>query len=88
METHSHWPYFIRELVQKWPSTIVARDEVGRFSGGLLNPRTLANLDSLGTGPAVRITLGSRKVAYPVVDLCNFLTEKLNVVQRGKHDDK
>jgi len=54
-------------LAAKWPSAFVARREVGRFSGGILHPRTLANLDSLGIGPK-RIKIG-KTVAYPVEDL-------------------
>jgi hypothetical protein len=46
-------------LADNWTSGIVARSEVGRFSGGLLHPRTMANLDSLGTG-AGKIMVGNR----------------------------
>jgi len=54
-----------QKLKENWPSPIVARHEVGKFSGGLLNPRTMANCDSLGTGIPGKITVG-RRVAYPV----------------------
>ena len=50
------------KLVESWSSPLVARAEVGRFSGGLLHPRTMANLDALGEGPG-KITIG-RMVAY------------------------
>jgi hypothetical protein len=46
-------------LAESWPSPIVARSEVGKFSGFLLNPRTLANLDSLNKGPG-KIMVGNR----------------------------
>jgi hypothetical protein len=46
-------------LADSWESPIVARSEVKAFSGGLLHPRTLANLDSLGTGPG-KIMVGNR----------------------------
>ena len=36
------------DLKTKWPSAIVARTEIGRFSGGMLSPGYLANLDSIG----------------------------------------
>lgn len=64
------------ELVARWPSALVARGEVGRFSGGLLNSRTMANLDSAGRGPATRIKIGDRKVAYPVQDLVAWLRSR------------
>ena len=46
-------------LMENWPSTIVARSQVGVFSGGLLHPRTMANLDSLGKGPG-KMMVGNR----------------------------
>jgi len=55
----------LKVLAEKWPSTIVARSEVRKFSGGIVNPRTLANLDCLGLGPEGRFYIG-RKCAYPV----------------------
>jgi len=57
------------ELAARWPSPVVARKEVGKFSGGILNPRTLANLDSLGKGPDGKFQVGPRKIAYPVNSL-------------------
>lgn len=51
------------KLFEQWPSPFVARSEVPRFSGGLLNSKTMANHDSLGTGPGGRLKIG-RKVAY------------------------
>jgi hypothetical protein len=46
-------------LADNWPSPIVARSEIKNFSGGLLHPRTLANLDSLNKGPG-KILIGNR----------------------------
>ena len=66
-------------LASAWPSPIVARSEVGHFSGGVLNPRSLANMDSLGRGPANRIRIG-RKVAYPVCDLVEWMRERASPV--------
>lgn len=61
-----------QELVDKWPSTLVARTEAGRFSGGILNEKTLANYDSLGTGPAERFRIG-RKICYPTNALAQWM---------------
>lgn len=60
------------QMAARWPSAIVARKEVAKFSGGLLNPRTMANLDSRGEG-APKIKWGSRAVFYPVSDLITWL---------------
>ena len=64
-----------QKLKENWPSPIVARHEVGNFSGGLLNPRTMANCDSLGTGVPGKITIG-RRVAYSVDDLIKWMQER------------
>lgn len=58
-------------LAKNWPAPIVARSEIAKFTGGLINPRTVANLDSKGTGPP-RFRVG-RKVAYPVDTFIEWL---------------
>lgn len=62
-------------LRKSWPSALVARSEVGRFSGGIISSRYLANLDSRGLGIRDRFRVG-RKVVYPVTSLISFLQEK------------
>jgi hypothetical protein len=64
----------IKSLADKWQAPIVVRHEVGKFSGGLLNPRTMANRDSAGTGVAGRFKIG-KKTVYPVDSLVQFLIE-------------
>ena len=63
-------------LAEAWPSPIVSRSEVRIFSGGLLNPRTMANLDSLGRG-AGKIKIG-RRVCYCKYALVDWLEQRLN----------
>lgn len=48
----------------------VPRGQVGVFSGGILHPRTMANLDCLGLGPP-RVWHG-KKVFYPVDGLVEW----------------
>ncbi|MGO9373798.1 MAG: hypothetical protein ACLQBD_17040 [Syntrophobacteraceae bacterium] len=67
-------------MVARWGSPYVAREKVGEFSGGILHPRTLANLDSKGLGPKGRIRVG-RKVAYDVVELCRWLAARTEDVK-------
>lgn len=62
-------------LKRSWRSEVVAREMVGEFSGGMIHPRTLANLDSQGLGPANRFTSG-RKVCYFTDDLIEWLEER------------
>lgn len=63
-------------MAEKWPSTFVARSAVSQFTGGLISPRYLANLDSQGKGPKGRIRLRDRKVGYPVKELIAWLEER------------
>ena len=67
-------PIDFQSLAAKWPSEFVAREKVAEFSGGILHPRTMANLDALGKGPR-RFRVGG-KVAYFVKDLCNWLASR------------
>ena len=50
------------EMGERWPSAVVARVEIGKFTGGMISAKYMANLDSLKLG-CERITCG-RKVAY------------------------
>lgn len=63
-----------QQMVDRWPSAIVARTEVDKFSGGLMSSKYIANLDSQGAGPE-RITCG-RKVAYPIDSLVAWLRDR------------
>ena len=62
----------LSELAKNWPAPIVSRGEVGTFSGGLLHPRTLANIDAKGLGPKGRIRVG-RRVGYRVDALIEWM---------------
>jgi hypothetical protein len=61
-------------LADNWPSPIVARSEIKNFSGGLLHPRTLANLDSLNKGPG-KILIGNR-ACYSTRQLVAWMKER------------
>ncbi|OPX40664.1 MAG: hypothetical protein B1H13_06300 [Desulfobacteraceae bacterium 4484_190.3] len=62
-------------MAKTWPGPLVARSRVADFSGGLLNPRTLANHDAAGTGPRGKIRIG-RLVAYEKEALVLWLEER------------
>ena len=49
-----------KTLAEKWPSAFVARQEVAHFSGGIINCKTIANLDCQGKGPAGRVRIGRK----------------------------
>jgi hypothetical protein len=67
--------HFFKMMKERWPSAIVARERVEDFTGGLINRRTLANLDSQGIGPAIRIRCG-RKVGYEINSFVAWLEER------------
>lgn len=62
-------------MATRWPSPYVAREKVGEFTGGILTPKTMANLDSLNLGVKGRIKVG-RKVAYPTNELIAWLESR------------
>jgi hypothetical protein len=69
----------LKTLSKKWPSAWVARQEVDRFTGGIISEKYIANLDSRGMGPKGRIRVG-RKIAYPVDCLVTWLESRSEAV--------
>lgn len=65
----------LKSLAEHWPSPFVAREEIERFTGGIITTKYIANLDSLGKGPIGRFRCG-RKVVYPVSALVEFLESR------------
>ena len=66
------------KMADKWPSALVARTEIKKFTGGLIAPATMKNLDSLGKGPKTRV-LSGKKVAYDVDGLIEWLRKYCKV---------
>jgi len=64
----------LNELAEAWGAPIVARKDVGKFSGGLLHPRTMANLDSLQKGPG-KVVVGDR-VCYATKELVAWMKNR------------
>lgn len=60
------------QMVDRWPSAIVARRDVEKFTGGMVKSKFLANQDSLGTGPDDRIEIAGR-IGYPIESLIIWL---------------
>ena len=69
-----------RDMVEKWPSAVVARGSVSEFTGGMITGSTVANADSNREGPATRINLGKKTVGYPVADFVEWLKSRSKVV--------
>lgn len=71
------------ELAAKWASAWVARVEVKTFSGGTLNAKTMANLDSTGQGVKGRFRIG-RQVVYPVNNLIEWMRARFEPIQNKR----
>ena len=61
-------------LNEKFPFGI-PRKEIGRATGGILHPNTMANLDCLGEGIPGRFKIG-RNTIYPVPGAIGFIRSK------------
>ena len=69
-----------QSMVKAWDQgPYVARSQVDKFSGGILHPKTLANLDSQGEGPE-RVKYG-RKIFYPVDKLAQWAQRRASEKQ-------
>ncbi len=64
-----------QEMANKWPSAVVARSEIKKFTGGAFSGGYLANEDSRGRGPAERLLVGKR-VVYSVRSLVEWLERR------------
>lgn len=63
-----------KTLSEKYPFGIPRKD-IAKATGGILHPRTSANLDSLGTGIEGRFRI-NRSIIYPVGNVINFIRER------------
>ena len=65
----------VNKMKEKWPSAIVARHQIGLFTGGLISPKTMANLAAAGKGPDYFRT--ERNSAYDVDVFCEWFQKRL-----------
>lgn len=68
----------LSSLKNNWRGDIVVRKEVGDFTGGLISPGYIKNLDNMGKGPR-RFRIG-KKVAYRVDDLIEWIESRIEEV--------
>ena len=66
------------DMADNWPSEIIARTEIKVFTGGLITPGYIANLDSRGEGPLGRIRSG-RKTGYQKKQFVQWLRERSRI---------
>jgi len=73
----------LSSMADKWPSSVIARTEVEKFTGGIVSEKYIANLDSEVRGPEGRVRVG-RKIVYPVGEFIKWLESRSEVVERKK----
>ena len=61
-------------MAENWPSKFITRRQVEQFTGGIIKPGYLANLDSQGKGP-IRFRIGGKTV-YSVKDFMDWLESR------------
>lgn len=74
---------FLDDLAAKLPAW-VPRNRVKELTDGLVASKTLANADSLGSGPAEKIYVG-RYVAYPKEAFIMWLQNKCTRTENSAH---
>lgn len=75
-----------QKMRAQWPSSIVAQTEIGKFTGGLIHPRTFANLCSRGEGPVGKHKLG-RKNFFDVDTVLEWLSSRSTCEDGGACDE-
>ena len=68
----------IRQNLDKVPGEFISRDQLGEVSGGTLNPRHAANLDSQGKGIPRGFYLGRRR-CYLKDEVYKFLVGRIRL---------
>jgi len=69
----------VKLWAEKWQSSYVARQQIEKFTGGIISQKYIANLDCAGKGPVGRIRVG-RKIAYPIKTLIEWLESRSKIV--------
>jgi len=64
-----------KQMVDKWPSAIVAPSEVKRFTGGLITGKTIRNLSSEGEPAPESLKIGTRR-AFVAASLADWLRKR------------
>ena len=60
-------------------SEFIFREDISKITGGILNPHTMAQLDSQGVGIKNREIIG-KKVAYKITDVIQWLEENTELI--------
>lgn len=74
----------VKFLEDNGAPAVILRKDVAKYSCKFLNPSTLRNADSLGSGPSERIIFGDKKkaVGYPLKSLAGYMVRRGFVIER------
>ncbi|MCR4555194.1 MAG: hypothetical protein K5766_00065 [Alphaproteobacteria bacterium] len=67
------------KLKEYCPYGVIFRKDISKITGGILNPHTMAQLDSRGFGIKNKKIIG-RKVAYKIDDVIQWLEENTELI--------
>jgi hypothetical protein len=67
------------QKAEDYPSELVRRSDIKRFSDNLYTANTMRSYDSLGKGPGGRVKIGGR-VAYRKYKLAAWLDARVQVI--------
>jgi len=71
-------PSLPKEILDSIPPVLWRTDPLFKTLTGI-SRRSIANMDSLGKGPAERIVMGKSRVGYPKAALVEWLSKRLRV---------
>ena len=69
------------------PYPCVRRNDLGKLTGGLLNPKTIRNLDSQGKGIKGKFFIGPRTVAYPTEEVLAFIEARISKFNTSNEEE-
>ena len=69
----------LSHLAEKWNSSVITRNKIEEWTGGLISAGYLANLDAAGMGPPGRFRSG-RKVCYEIGPFIKWLENRSEVI--------
>lgn len=67
----------ILNIFKNWKSPYVSREQFCELTGGMINHKTLRNLDSKGEGIPGKIRVSAKRVVYPVENALSWLNERI-----------
>jgi hypothetical protein len=64
-------------LYELYPIGLVPRSDIDRATGGILNSRTMSNLDTRGTGIKIKFNVGKKR-CYPIEAIVEFIAARIS----------